>query len=138
MGPKDSPDAAGNNGSGRDNNGDFGAGNNQPKPPPWQVPKPELHPELFTPVKNDPAQGGSGNGGSGNGGAQATGGHRQEEENSRRGTAGRGGIPGRDAPARPAPSPWSTLSSKNANAVKPRQQRRKSARSAAPSSWVWV
>ncbi|MGF4043123.1 Tat pathway signal protein [Paenarthrobacter nitroguajacolicus] len=68
MGPKDSPDAAGNNGSGRDNNGDFGAGNNQPKPPPWQVPKPELHPELFTPVKNDPAQGGSGNGGSGNGG----------------------------------------------------------------------
>ncbi|NWL35327.1 Tat pathway signal protein [Paenarthrobacter nitroguajacolicus] len=65
MGPKDSPDAAGNNGSGRDNNGDFGAGNNQPKPPPWQVPKPELHPELFTPVKNDPAQGGSGNGGTG-------------------------------------------------------------------------
>jgi hypothetical protein len=68
MGPKDSPDAAGNNGGGRDNNGDFGAGNNQPKPPPWQVPKPELHPELFTPVKNDPEQGGSGNGGTGNGG----------------------------------------------------------------------
>lgn len=50
MGPNDSPDAAGNNGGSRDNNGDFAAGNNPPKPPPWQVPKPELHPELFTPV----------------------------------------------------------------------------------------
>ncbi|MGF6833298.1 hypothetical protein QF015_001467 [Paenarthrobacter sp. TE4293] len=53
MGPKDSPDAAGNNGGSRDNNADFGAGNNPPKPPPWQVPKPELHPELFTPVEPD-------------------------------------------------------------------------------------
>ncbi|MCD4850657.1 Tat pathway signal protein [Arthrobacter sp. AK01] len=51
MGPKDSPDAAGNDGGSRDNNADFGAGNNPPKPPPWQVPKPELHPELFTPVE---------------------------------------------------------------------------------------
>ncbi|WP_311213740.1 MULTISPECIES: Tat pathway signal protein [unclassified Arthrobacter] len=57
MGPKDSPDAAGNNGGSRDNNSDFGAGNNPPKPPPWQVPKPELHPELFTPVQDDPQQG---------------------------------------------------------------------------------
>lgn len=65
MGPKDSPDAAGNNGSGRDNNGDFGAGNNQPKPPPWQVPKPELHPELFTPVENGPGQGSPGQGSKG-------------------------------------------------------------------------
>ncbi|ASN21222.1 Tat pathway signal protein [Arthrobacter sp. YN] len=56
MGPKDSPDAAGNNGSSRDNNSDFGAGNNPPKPPPWQVPKPELHPELFTPVQENPQQ----------------------------------------------------------------------------------
>ncbi|TVU65623.1 Tat pathway signal protein [Paenarthrobacter nitroguajacolicus] len=54
MGPKDSPDASGTNGSGRDNNGDFGAANNPPKPPPWQVPKPELHPELFTPVEGSP------------------------------------------------------------------------------------
>lgn len=60
MGPKDSPDAAGNNGGSRENNADFGAGNNQPKPPPWQVPKPELHPELFTPVEQDPAQSSSG------------------------------------------------------------------------------
>jgi len=52
MGPKDNPDAAG---SGGDNNADFGAGNNPPKPPPWQVPKPELHPELFAPVE-EPAQ----------------------------------------------------------------------------------
>ncbi|GAA2847294.1 Tat pathway signal protein [Paenarthrobacter ilicis] len=51
MGPKDSPDAAGNNGGSRDNNSDFDAGNNPPKPPPWQVPKPELHPELFAPVQ---------------------------------------------------------------------------------------
>ncbi|MCT9869296.1 Tat pathway signal protein [Paenarthrobacter aurescens] len=57
MGPKDSPDAAANNGSGRDNNGDFGAGNNPPKPPPWQVPKPELHPELSAPVEDKPDQG---------------------------------------------------------------------------------
>ncbi|MET3901675.1 Tat pathway signal protein [Paenarthrobacter sp. 4246] len=56
MGPKDSPDAAGNNGSSRDNNSDFGAGNNPPKPPPWQVPKPELHPELFTPVQENQQQ----------------------------------------------------------------------------------
>ncbi|KUM36242.1 hypothetical protein [Arthrobacter sp. EpRS71] len=60
MGPKDSPDAAGNNGGSRDNNADFAAGNNPPKPPPWQVPKPELHPELFTPVEKEPAQGSSG------------------------------------------------------------------------------
>ena len=57
MGPKDSPDAAGNNGGSRDNNADFGAGNNLPKPPPWQVPKPDLHPELFTPVQDNPQQG---------------------------------------------------------------------------------
>ncbi|WP_458108922.1 Tat pathway signal protein [Arthrobacter sp. R3-55] len=57
MGPKDSPDAAGNNGGSRDNNADFGAGNNPPKPPPWQVPKPDLHPELFTPVQDNPQQG---------------------------------------------------------------------------------
>ncbi|MFW0775935.1 Tat pathway signal protein [Paenarthrobacter nitroguajacolicus] len=66
MGPKDSPDAAGNNGGSRDNNGDFEAANNQPKPPPWQVPKPELHPELFTPLENGPAQG-SGQGSPGQG-----------------------------------------------------------------------
>ncbi|VXC69790.1 Tat pathway signal protein [Arthrobacter sp. 9V] len=60
MGPKDSPDAAGNNGGSRDNNDDFAAGNNPPKPPPWQVPKPELHPELFTPVEKEPAQGSTG------------------------------------------------------------------------------
>lgn len=50
MGPKDSPDASGTNGSNGDNNDALNAGNNPPKPPPWQVPKPELHPELFTPV----------------------------------------------------------------------------------------
>ncbi|MBT2585765.1 Tat pathway signal protein [Arthrobacter sp. ISL-95] len=60
MGPKDSPDAAGNNGGSRDNNEDFAAGNNPPKPPPWQVPKPELHPELFTPVEKEPQQSSTG------------------------------------------------------------------------------
>lgn len=54
MDPKDSPDAAGNNGSGGDNNDGLNAANNAPKPPPWQVPKPELHPELFTPVEDGP------------------------------------------------------------------------------------
>ncbi|MFC8040147.1 Tat pathway signal protein [Paenarthrobacter sp. NPDC057355] len=60
MDPKDSPDAAGNNGSGRDNNDGFNAANNAPKPPPWQVPKPKLHPELFTPVEDGPAENGPG------------------------------------------------------------------------------
>ncbi|MFJ4261256.1 Tat pathway signal protein [Paenarthrobacter nicotinovorans] len=54
MDPKDSPDAAGSNGSGGDNNDGLNAANNAPKPPPWQVPKPELHPELFTPVEDGP------------------------------------------------------------------------------------
>lgn len=58
MDPKDSPDAAGNKGSGGDNNDAFNAANNPPKPPPWQVPKPELHPELFTPVEDGPEEGG--------------------------------------------------------------------------------
>ena len=57
MGPKDSPDASGNSGGSRDNNPDFGAGNNPPKPPPWQVPKPDLHPELFTPVQDGGQEG---------------------------------------------------------------------------------
>jgi hypothetical protein len=60
MGPKDSPDAAGNDGGSRDNNGDFAAGSNPPKPPPWQVPKPELHPELSTPVEKEPTQSSTG------------------------------------------------------------------------------
>ena len=29
------------------------AGKNPPKPPPWQVPKPELHPELIPPTNDD-------------------------------------------------------------------------------------
>ncbi|MDI2034637.1 Tat pathway signal protein [Paenarthrobacter nitroguajacolicus] len=56
MDPKDSPDAAGSTGSGGDNNDGLSAGKNPPKPPPWQVPKPELHPELFTPVKDSPVE----------------------------------------------------------------------------------
>lgn len=51
MDPNDGPDGAGSKAGGAGNNGDpeggaNGAGNNGPKPPPWQVPKPELHPEL--------------------------------------------------------------------------------------------
>ncbi|MFE4198288.1 Tat pathway signal protein [Paenarthrobacter sp. NPDC056912] len=57
MGPKDSPDAAGNNGSGTGNNEHLNAGKNPPKPPPWQVPQPELHPEL-----SNAGTGGIGNG----------------------------------------------------------------------------
>ncbi|MFJ4206847.1 Tat pathway signal protein [Paenarthrobacter sp. NPDC089675] len=50
MDPKDGPDASGSNSGAEGSNGDPGAGNNFPKPPPWQVPKPELHPELSTNV----------------------------------------------------------------------------------------
>lgn len=50
MDPKDSPDGAGSNAGGGGGN-DSEAGKNPPKPPPWQVPKPELHPELFTPAE---------------------------------------------------------------------------------------
>ncbi|MEV7663135.1 Tat pathway signal protein [Paenarthrobacter sp. NPDC089316] len=57
MDPKDNPDAAGSTGSGGDNNDGLNAANNPPKPPPWQVPKPELHPELFAPVEENPQQG---------------------------------------------------------------------------------
>ncbi|MFI2564798.1 Tat pathway signal protein [Paenarthrobacter sp. NPDC018779] len=50
MDPKEGPEGHGTNAGGQGANGDPGAGNNAPKFPPWQVPKPELHPELSTPV----------------------------------------------------------------------------------------
>ncbi|MEV7606446.1 Tat pathway signal protein [Paenarthrobacter sp. NPDC089322] len=50
MDPKDGPEGTGNNAGGRGNNGDSNAGTNPPKPPPWQVPKPELHPGLTPPA----------------------------------------------------------------------------------------
>ncbi|MFJ5954645.1 Tat pathway signal protein [Paenarthrobacter sp. NPDC092416] len=50
MDPKDSPDGAGSGGTGGDGNNGPGPEKNLPKPPPWQVPKPELHPELITPA----------------------------------------------------------------------------------------
>ncbi|YCK83169.1 Tat pathway signal protein [Arthrobacter sp. D3-18] len=102
MDPKDSPDAAGNNGSSRDNNGDFGAGNNQPKPPPWQVPKPELHPELFMPVEKDPSQGGPVNGRSVNGrsGNGSTGKRKKTPAGAQQGGAFPSGAP---QPGQPLP-----------------------------------
>ncbi|MFF1828946.1 Tat pathway signal protein [Paenarthrobacter sp. NPDC058040] len=50
MDPKEGPEGAGTNADGQGANGGPGAGNNAPKPPPWQVPKPELHPELSNPL----------------------------------------------------------------------------------------
>jgi hypothetical protein len=47
MDPKEG--AAGNSGSGDGSD----SARNPPKPPPWQVPKPELHPELIPPAVDD-------------------------------------------------------------------------------------
>lgn len=111
MGPKDSPDAAGNNGSGGDNNGDFGAGNNPPKPPPWQVPKPELHPELFTPVEGSPE------------------GHQQGTKQNKKRTAGAQETPATPPPGEPLPivDPFAKERERDAAAAakkKKRSQRR--------------
>ena len=56
MDPQGSPDGTGANAGDGRGNGDPGTGRNQPKPPPWQVPKPELHPGL-----GEPPQGSAGN-----------------------------------------------------------------------------
>ncbi|HKU36238.1 MAG TPA: Tat pathway signal protein [Paenarthrobacter sp.] len=58
MDPKEGPEGAGTNAGGQGANGEPGAGNNAPKPPPWQVPKPELHPELSNPVPEGAPAGG--------------------------------------------------------------------------------
>lgn len=59
MDPKEGPEGAGTNAGGQGANSEPGAGNNAPKPPPWQVPKPELHPELSTPVPEGAPAGGN-------------------------------------------------------------------------------
>ncbi|UOD80375.1 Tat pathway signal protein [Paenarthrobacter ureafaciens] len=62
MDPQDSPDGTGANAGDGRGNGDPGTGRNQPKPPPWQVPKPELHPGLAQPPQGNPGQGKPGQG----------------------------------------------------------------------------
>ncbi|MBN9130023.1 MAG: Tat pathway signal protein [Paenarthrobacter ureafaciens] len=57
MDPQDSPDGTGPNAGDGRGNGDPGTGRNQPKPPPWQVPKPELHPGLAQPPQDTTGQG---------------------------------------------------------------------------------
>ena len=57
MDPQDSPDGTGANAGDGRGNGDPGTGRNQPKPPPWQVPKPELHPGLAQPPQGTNGQG---------------------------------------------------------------------------------
>lgn len=61
MDPQERPDGTGADaGEGR-GKGDPGSGRNQPKPPPWQVPKPELHPEAGQPPLGNTGQADAGN-----------------------------------------------------------------------------
>ncbi|BCW49434.1 Tat pathway signal protein [Arthrobacter sp. StoSoilB13] len=64
MDPNEGAAGSGASGNGASGNGASGsgaagggqgpdAGKNPPKPPPWQVPKPELHPELIPPANDD-------------------------------------------------------------------------------------
>ena len=64
MDPNEGAAGSGASGNGASGNGASGSGaagggqgpgaaKNPPKPPPWQVPKPELHPELIPPANDD-------------------------------------------------------------------------------------
>ncbi|MFC9350679.1 Tat pathway signal protein [Arthrobacter sp. NPDC057013] len=118
--PSKDADGARNDGVTGGNDGSSGddASRGRAKPPPWQVPKPELHPELLTPGipgKGTPGQGTPGQGGPGEPGKEKPGKATPPE-----GTRTQPGFP------QPAPvfDPFARDRERDAAARKKRSQRR--------------